>query len=167
MATTTRSIHTIGDMGAPDFSSCPVSRGMLLSAFSENVAITLDVILRAVAGGLLFWLLGYGLPVTPGLSFFAALSASLGVLYLANLADVNNVRDGIISTVSAFLVWGILAFDANNAALVGLTLFAHLMVAFFAGFARVSGSLRDMALWPVLFGGLSITLVGFVDLFLI
>ena len=166
MATTTRSISHVGDMSTPQVSTCPVSRSMLLSAFNDNAALTLDVVWRVMLGAALAWCGAVVLPVQPGLTFFAALSASISVLYVANLADVKSVRDGIMSVVPAALVWGILAYDAGNSALVGLTLVTHLLIALFAGFARVTGSLRDLALWPVLFGTLSMVLGAYTEWFL-
>ena len=166
MATATRSIGHVGDMSTPEIKSCLVSRSMLLSAFSDNVTLTIMVIMRAAVGALAFWGLGISLPLIPGLEFYAALSAAIGILYLANLSDVKSARDAIVSVVPATMVWSILIYDVNNAALVGVTLFTHLLVAFFAGFAKVSGSLRDLALWPVLFGGMGVTLLGFIEQFL-
>lgn len=167
MATTTRSISQVGGMSSPEIQSCLVSRRMLLSAFSENAAISIDVVSRAIIGAVLIWSIGASLTLQPGLSFFAALSAALSVIYLANLVDTKSVRDAIVFVVPAFLVWGILYYDATNAALVGLTLFTHLLLAFFAGFARVSGTLRDLALWPVLFGGMCVALGAYAEWFLV
>ena len=166
MATATRSISPVGEVSTPEIQSCLVSRSMLLSAFSENVSLTVDVITRAAIGALAFWLVGVSLPLSPGLEFYAALSASVGMLYFANLSDVKGVRDAIVTVVPAAMGWGILWFHVNNTALVGITLFTHLLVAFFAGFSKVSGSLKDLALWPVLFGGMSVTLAGFIEQFL-
>lgn len=166
MATATRSISHVGEMSTPEIKSCLVSRSMLLSAFNDNVILTIVVIMRAAVGALAFWLLGLSLPLNPGLEFYAALSTAVGVLYFANLSDVKSARDAIVSVVPAMMIWGILIYDVNNAALVGVTLFTHLLVAFFAGFSKVSGSLRDLALWPVLFGGMGVTLLGFIEQFL-
>lgn len=166
MATSTSSITHIGEMSTPEINTCVVSRSMLLSAFNENAALSVDVFFRAVVGALAFWLVGYVLPVVPGLEFYAALSGSIAVLYVANLADVSGIRDTIISIVPALMVWGILMFDVQSAALIGLTLFTHLLMAFFAGFSKVSGSLRDLALWPVMFGGVGVTLAAYVEQFL-
>lgn len=166
MATATRSISHVGEMSTPEIQSCLVSRSMLLSAFSDNAILSTVVVMRAVVGALVFWSLGASLPLSPGLEFYAALSAAIGLLYFGNLSDVKGARDAIVSVVPAIMVWGILTFDMNNAALVGVTLFTHLMVAFFAGFSKVSGSLRDLALWPVLFGGMAVTLAGFIEQFL-
>ena len=167
MATTTRSIDHVGELSTPKIQTCPISRSMLLSAFGERVVMALNVMLRVVLGGLLLWGVGGLLPLQPGLGFYGALSAAVGAIYLANLADVKGIRDTITSTVPAFLVWGILYFDVHNAALVGVTLFTHLMVTFFAGFARISGSLRDLSLWPVMFGGMAVVLADFIDRFLV
>jgi len=166
MATTTGSIGHAGDLTTLEMKNCAVSRNMLLSAFSENVSIALDVSAKAVLGSVLA-VLGFWLLPVPGTMFFAALSASLSVIYLANLADVRNVRDAIVCVVPAFMVWGVLLFDVHSRGLLGLTLFIHVMVAFFAGFARVSGSLSDVRLWPVLFGVTCVTLMEFVALYLL
>jgi len=166
MATTSRSISQLGEMSSPEFQSCPVSRRMLLSAFNENAAISIDVVARTIFGAALVWAVGALLVIKPGLPFFGAFSAALSMVYLANLTDVKSTRDAIVSVVPTLLVWGILYYDAASAALIGVTLFTHLLLAFFAGFARVSGSLRDLALWPVLFGGVSVTLGAYTEWFL-
>lgn len=166
MATTTGSIGHAGELNTPEVQQgCAVSRGMLVSAFSENAAVSLAVVVKAVLGAAAAWLVSMVLPVAP-LTVFAALTATVPVIYLANLADVRNVRDAITSVVPALMVWSILFYDVRSATLVGLTLFTHVMVAFFAGFNRVSGSLGDLRLWPVLFGFMVVTLVFFVDQFL-
>lgn len=166
MATTTGSITYTREFSTLETRNCAVSRSMLLSAFSENVAITLDVGLRSILGAAAAWIIALVLP-TPDMMFFAALSAALPVIYLANLGDVRNVRDAIVCIVPALMVWGILFYDVHNTSLLGLTLFTHVMVAFFAGFSRVSGSLSNMRLWPVLFGFMSVSLIAFIELFTI
>lgn len=174
MATTSGSLNHagqldaghLGELSTPDMRACTVSRSMLLSALSENVALSLQVVLMAMLGAAIAWGSALVLPITPGLTFYAALSASVPVIYLANLADVRNVRDTIVCLVPGLMVWGILLYDVQNATLLGLTLFTHVMVAFFAGFSRVSGSLRDMGLWPVLFGFMGVSLMAFVEAFL-
>ena len=124
---------------------------MFWSALREHVLGWLDYGVRLALG----IALGVGLLAAaqwPSLGFLAAFSAASGLLYLTNLGDVERYRDSILFVVPTLFIWVMLGIDADNAALVGLTLFTHVFLAFFASFARVTGALREMRLWPLLLG---------------
>lgn len=144
-----------------------VLRHMLVSALNDNAATTVEVIIKALFGMALIMGGALLLPLQPGLMFYAAVSAALPMIYIANLADVHRARDVISFVVPTLFVWGVQIYDVRNEALLGLTLFSHVFLAFFVGFARTSGSVRDLGLWPALFGAELVMLVMYIDQFLI
>ena len=124
---------------------------MLLSAIGEHALAWLDHIVRFGVGVLMAWGV-LALAQAPGLSFLAAFSAGTGLLYVANMADVERYRDGVLFFVPALFVWVVLGLGAENATYVGLTLFTHVFLSFVGAFARNTGTLRLLRLWSFLLG---------------
>lgn len=122
------------------------------------LAIVTKVVLGAAAMSAFAIVVGQ-----PGLPFFAALSAMFAILYLASASDADGVRDIVSLVVPSLFVWGILLINHQNPILIGLTLFTHVLQAFFSGFLQSSGSFKDLRLWPVLFGVSVAQLVWFVS----
>ena len=139
---------------------------ILWSALREHAIAWLDNIVRFAAGTLLAWGM-LALAQWPGLSFLAAFSALTGVLYIANMADVERYRDGILFVVPTLFVWALLGVDAANPALVGLTLFTHVFLSFVGAFARNTGTLRLLRLWSLLLGIQLVLLIYLVNTFLL
>ncbi|MDY6920665.1 MAG: hypothetical protein SV765_10700 [Pseudomonadota bacterium] len=162
-------LHSIGLPGTlgeiarprPRYNSEPLTAVLLQRGLQG-----LNLSARLVIGSGLAWLIHWLLPVILPLNFFAALSAGLVLLYLANLADVQRLRDGLFCVLPGLLVWIILAYAPDQAAAVALTLFIHLMLAFFAATAGISGGLRELQLWPVLFGFNLMVLAGVAQAYL-
>jgi len=166
MTTSTGPIHYQGEIGTPQLNTCQVSQSMLLAAASESLLAVGLLALRVLAGVLLIWLVAVALPVSPQLEFYAALSAAVVLLYVANLADSRSFRDVLFFLVPGLLIWSMLAY-ALNPVTVGLSLFVHLMLAFFAGSSGISGSIRDLRLWPLLFGAMLAIQFAFVDTYVL
>lgn len=151
---------------AADISRTPsFARPMLVSALGEHALAWIDQVARFVAGALiaLAILAGAG---WPPLSFLAAFSAAGGLLYIANMADVERYRDGILFIVPTLFVWVVLSLGAGNAVLVGLTLFTQVFLNFVGAFARVTGTLRILRLWSLLLGFNLTLLIYLVGAFL-
>ena len=89
---------------------------------------------------------------SPGLPFLGAFSAGLGVLYLANLADVNRYRDAIFFIMPTLFIWGTLAVDHHRPELVALTWFTHVFIGFVGSFIRISGGIAELRIWSLLMG---------------
>jgi hypothetical protein len=141
------------------------SRSAQMSTFHYHVRAWIEQVTRFMAGLAITWLL-FNMLLQPDLEFLAALSAGFALLYIANLADVERYRDAIAFTVPALFIWLVLAFDFHNAALVGLTLFTHLFMAFFGSFVRTTGGLSDLRLWSLLLGVYLASLIYLVMTFL-
>lgn len=140
---------------------------MLSAALKENGLHVLWVVTRIVLAFLLVCLVTVVLQQYVQVNFYAAWSAMVAVLYLANMVDVVRLRDAVSLLVPGLFIWAALFYDATSAAIVGLTLFTHVVVAFFAGISRTSGSLRDIELWAYLLGAGVAVLGSFVTQFLI
>lgn len=134
-------------------------RPLLLAAAKDHAWAWLDQTAR-FAGGVLIALGALAAANWPGLSFLAAFSAMGALLYVANMADVERYRDGVLFLVPAIFVWVLLAWANTSPVAVGLTLFTHVFMAFFAAFANVTGTLRQLRLWSLLLG-FSLTLLSY------
>ena len=143
-----------------------ITAPMLTSAVRENAHQLLWITTKALAAFVMVGAFLFTLGDVIKVNFFAAWSAALAVLYIANLADVSRLRDAVSLTVPALFVWGVLAVGGQNAYLVGLALFTHLGVAFFASLARTSGSLKDSGIWSLLFGSSLAVMLYYVVYFL-
>lgn len=132
---------------------------LVLAAAKDHAWAWLDQTAR-FAGGVLIALGVLAAANWPGLSFLAAFSAMGALLYVANMADVERYRDGVLFLVPAIVVWGLLAWANTSPVAVGLTLFTHVFLTFFAAFANVTGTLRQLRLWSLLLG-FSLTLLGY------
>ena len=165
-AITETTLETITNpVEAGNTSAAFVVRPMLLAALGEHALAWLDQTARFVVGGLLAWAM-LALAQWPGLPFLAAYSAGASLLYLASTADVERYRDGILLLVPTLFVWVMLGLGAANAAVVGLTLFTHVFLAFVGAFTRITGTLHVMRLWSLLLGLHLVLLVYLVSVFL-
>ncbi len=169
MATLINSISSIFRLQQTDLlqDDLGVAKPMLLSALRENAAITVSVISKTLLSALAVAVVAALLPYAPAISFYSAFSASLGLIYIASLAYARGFRDAIVLIMPTVLIFAVLGFDSHNVALVGLTLFTHVFLSFTAGFSRAGGSLRDLGLWPVLFGVELMMLIFFVEQILV
>ena len=106
-----------------------VSRPMMVYAVNDHVRAWIEHIIKFVLGAtgaaLILFLLN-----NPGLPFLGAFSAGLGVLYLANLADVTRYRDAIFFVVPTLFIWGMLALDFHGNEGVALSWFTHVFLGF-------------------------------------
>lgn len=143
-----------------------LSGSMLKFAVTENSLHLLWGAAKIVVSFLLVCLWALLVNEWLQVNVFAAWSASVAVLYIANLADATRLRDVVSLIVPAAFIWSVLAYDSQNLYLVGLTLFSHSGVAFFACLSRTSGSLREVGVWPVLLGSGLAMLILFVFLYL-
>ncbi|HVL02506.1 MAG TPA: hypothetical protein VM553_21950 [Dongiaceae bacterium] len=154
----TLSLHA--DASATVLTGRAVSRPMMASALQDQVRAWIEHIIKfslgaAGAAALLVLLDG------PGLPFLGAFSAGLGMLYLANLADVTRYRDAIFFIVPTLFIWGMLVLDHHRLELVALTWFTHVFIGFVGSFIRTSGGIAELRIWSLLLG---ISLVNLVYL---
>lgn len=166
MAPSTGTLQHQSEISIRGLESCAVSRSMLISAVTDKGLGLVLALVRAIAGFAMVWFIGEQIVVLPEVNFYAACSASLVLIYFANLADVKSLRDAVFCLAPSILVLSLLAFDIN-AGLVGVCLLTELLLAFFAGFSRISGTLKDLGLWPYLFGANLMLLINYVDQFFI
>lgn len=159
--TDTRLEHTT-DQDIVLSSANAVARPMLMAAMKEHVVAWLDQTARFAAGVALA-MAALMLAQWPTLPFLAAFSGVGGLLYVANMADVERYRDSVLFLVPTLFIWVVLSLGAAQPVLVGLTLFTHVFLAFIGTFARVTGTLRQLRLWTLLLG-FSLTLLAYLVL---
>ena len=139
-------------LNSPTGAVDPFCGSMLGSAFADNGKRGLVIVLKVLFGMGGVFVLGILLHPWVALPFYGAWSAAMVLVYLANLADVVRLRDVACVLVPGLMIALLLTYGADRPIFVGLSLFTHVTVAFYAGLNQISGSLKDLGLWSVLFG---------------
>lgn len=157
-----RSESRYADVSVAVLAGRAVARPMMVAAVNDHVRAWVEHIIKfalgAVGAALILFLLS-----NPGLPFLGAFSAGLGVLYLANLADVTRYRDAIFFIVPTLFIWGMLGLDHHRPELVALTWFTHVFIGFVGSFVRTSGGIAELRIWSLLMGFSLVNLVYLIN----
>lgn len=113
-------------------------------------------------GGIAVTILATTLPYTPGTPFYAALSASISVLYIASLMDISRIKEGVPLILAAITSWILLGINASDPTMVTLSLATHLIMSVYAILSRDSNSLQLLGLWPLHLGIVLFSMICFV-----